>query len=123
MAKESTEDALILRDITVEANAQILQQENSKAVGDKTGPPTLSQVTKRGRGRPRKVPAVPVDIGPPETQGEKSGGHVISDSQMVSNLQSISSVINNVDERDQKESQKDISVFNSQNSVTDMEGN
>jgi len=91
--KATPEEAFVLRDITSQAN---------------------NEQVKRGRGRPRKAletKTIDVAMELPDQQehrGEKSGeaGKKISEEQFISNFQSISSVMNNVDERDQLESQK-----------------
>ena len=85
------EEGLVLRDITAQAN---------------------NEQVKRGRGRPRKAietMEVPMDIQQTkEDAGEKSGEQLqkISEAQFISNFQSISSVMNNVDDVDHQESQK-----------------
>jgi hypothetical protein len=78
---------------------------------------TINDQVKRGRGRPRKqMPCqMNITIAIPkfpsitkECPGELSGedGKKISEANFVANFKSISSILNNVDEADQKESQK-----------------
>jgi hypothetical protein len=81
------DETLILRDITAQTNNE-----------------------KRGRGRPRKQPIKVIEHSQviqdlqktQEDAGEKSGQNhpKISEEHLISNFQSISSVMNNVDERD-----------------------